>query len=118
MPEGEAARMSNLPAPIDPNLLPAYREGLRSPYSQDIFLISVDLLASASPEFLSATPADYRLELRLREEHIEAVTEGGTPLGRLDPKRCEVLVRLMEAGKHLVGKFAPPQQVSVWLLDT
>jgi len=110
--------MSNLPAPLDPNLLPAYREGLRSPYSQDIFLITLELAVSASPEFIRAIPEDHRLELRLREGALQAVTEGGTCLGDLEAQRSEVLVRLLEAGKHLIGKFAPPQQVSVWLLDT
>lgn len=110
--------MSNLPAPLDPNLLPAYREGLRSPYSQDIFLITLEFTPSASLDFIQAIPQDHRLELRLREGALQAVTEGGTCLGHLEALRSEVLVRLLEAGKHLIGKFAPPQQVSVWLLDT
>ena len=108
---------SNLPAPIDPNLLPAYREGLRAPYSQDIFLISLALEPLASPEFLSAVPKDHRLELRLREGAIEAVTEGGTPLGRLPGEPSQILIRLMEAGKHLIGKFSPPGEVACWLLE-
>ncbi|MBS2034063.1 hypothetical protein JST97_03695 [bacterium] len=108
---------SNLPAPIDPNLLPAYREGLRAPYSQDIFLAQTSLKAQASPEFISAVPAEHRLELRLRGPFLEAVTEGGTPLGRLDHPGLDILVRLMESGKHLIGKFCPPGEVAVWLLE-
>lgn len=109
---------SNLPAPIDPNLLPAYREGLRVPYSQDVFLIALPLLAQASADFLAAVPADHKLELRLKEGLILAVTEGGTVLGSLESGQgSQVLVRLLEAGKHLSGKFAPPGEVAVWLME-
>jgi hypothetical protein len=109
---------SNLPAPIDPNLLPAYREGLRAPYSQDIFLIQLRLEATASPDFVAAVPLDHRLELRLREQTVEAVTEGGTLLGRLQAgEGTQVLTRLLESGKHLIGKFAPPHEVACWLLE-
>lgn len=108
---------SNLPAPIDPNLLPAYRDGLRAPYSQDVFLVQTVLKAQASPDFLAAVPEGHRLELRLRGPFLEAVTEGGTPLGRLEHPGLEIVVRLLEAGKHLVGKYGPPGEVAVWLLE-
>jgi hypothetical protein len=109
--------MSNLPAPIDPNLLPAYRDGLRAPYSQDIFLIELELEPLASPDFLAATPADHRLVLRLHSEAgLQALTEGGTVLGNLPAN--PVLERLLEAGKPLVGRWIVPQSVGIWLLDT
>ncbi|MBX3172252.1 MAG: hypothetical protein KF760_32910 [Candidatus Eremiobacteraeota bacterium] len=108
---------SNLPAPIDPNLLPAYREGLRASYSQDVFLVQTELKAQASLDFLAAVPEGHRLELRLRGPFLEAVTEGGTPLGRLEHPGLEILVRLLEAGKHLIGKYGPPGEVAVWLLE-
>jgi hypothetical protein len=109
---------SNLPAPIDPNLLPAYREGLRAPYSQDILLLQLPLEASASPDFLAAVPAEHRLELRLRGQALEVVTEGGTLLGCLQAGQgSQVLTRLLESGKHLIGRFSPPLEVAVWLLE-
>lgn len=108
---------SNLPAPIDPNLLPAYRDGLRAPYSQDVFLVQAQLKAQASPDFLAAVPPEHRLELRLRGAFLEVVTEGGTPLGRLEHPGLEILVRLLEAGKHLIGKYVVPGEVAVWLLE-
>jgi hypothetical protein len=95
--------MSNLPAPIDPNLLPALHEGLSLPYSREIFLIEVALVPQASPEFLSSVPAGFQLETLLLGGAIQVVTEGGTPLGTLDPERSEILVRLLEAGKILRG---------------
>lgn len=108
---------SNLPAPIDPNLLPAYRDGLRAPYTQDLFLAQTILKAQASQDFLAAVPADHRLELRLRGPFLEAVTEGGTPLGRLEHPGLEILIRLLEAGKQLIGRFSPPGEVAVWLIE-
>ena len=93
--------MSNLPAPIDHNLLPALHEGLSLPYSREIFLVEVELVATASQAFLSSVPEGFQLETLLLEGAIQVVTEGGTPLGILDPDRSEILVRLLEAGKRL-----------------
>lgn len=110
--------MSNLPAPIDPNLLPAVQHGLRMPYGQDIFLADMGLEALASADFLSAVPADFALELKLHGDAIQAITEGGTPLGVLTGHEgLQILRRLLEAGKRLVGKFQPPGTVGVWLQD-
>ena len=109
--------MSNLPAPIDPNLLPAVQHGMRLPYSQEVFLAELDVDPIASPEFLAAVPADFGLELKLAGESIQAITEGGTPLGTLRGDGVRILVRLLEVGKRLIGKFRPPQQVGVWLQD-
>lgn len=110
--------MSNLPAPIDPNLLPAVQHGLRMPYGQDVFLADVELQAIASADFLSSVPADFKLELKLSGEQIQAITEGGTPLGTLaGHDGLAILRRLLEAGKRLVGKFQPPGTVGVWLQD-
>jgi len=59
--------MSNLPAPIDPNLLPAYHEGARAAYSQDLFLVeaSLTLLAVSDDEFEESPEELERLRLRL-----------------------------------------------------
>ena len=102
--------MSNLPAPIDPDLLPALHEGLSLPYSREIFLIEVDLSSpQASQAFLTSVPAAFHLDTVLLDGAVQVVTEGGTPLGILDPDRSEILVRLLEAGKRLKGNFVPPQ---------
>ena len=102
--------MSNLPAPLDPNLLPALHEGLSLPYSQEIFLIELDLTTTqASAAFLVSVPANFKLETLLVDGAIQVVTEGGTPLGFLDTSRCEILVRLLEAGKRLTGQFHQAQ---------
>lgn len=110
--------MSNLPAPIDPNLLPAVQHGLRPPYSQDILLAELALTPLASEDFLSAVPTDFTLELKVEGERILAITEGGTPLGVLmGGDAIGVLRRLLEAGKRLQGKYRPHNQVGVWLQD-
>ncbi len=110
--------MSNLPAPIDPNLLPAYHEGARAAYSQDLFLVEASLTLLASPDFVAAVPADHALLLHLQQGGgIRAVTEGGTPIGEVDCPGLAILERLLEGGKNLRGGFVPPQQVGIWLQD-
>lgn len=110
--------MSNLPAPRDPNLLPSYQEGLR-PYAQEVLLLEVELVPLASSEFLLATPAGYRLNLRLQGDELLVLTEGGTALGvlRLEAQARLLLTRLLETGKPLFAKFSPPRQVGLWLGD-
>lgn len=115
---GDFSAMSNLPAPIDPNLLPAVQHGLRLPYSQDIFLLELELAPLASSDFVAAVPDDFVLELRLDGERIVALTEGGTALGQLQGQDALlVLRRLLEAGKRLTGKFRRPQRVAVWFQE-
>ncbi len=110
--------MSNLPAPRDPNLLPSYQESLR-PYAQEVLLLEVELAPLASSEFLQATPAEYRLNLRVQGGDVLALTEGGTALGRLqlEAQARQLLTRLLETGKPLFAKFSPPGQVGLWLGD-
>ena len=108
--------MSNLPAPRDPNLLPSYQEAMR-PYAQEVHLLEVALRARVSDDFLRATPPAYALSLRLADTELLAVTEGGTILGELElePQALRLVSRLLESGKPLMARFAPPRQVELWL---
>lgn len=111
--------MSNLPAPIDPNLLPTLQHGFRLPYSQDLLLIELPLEATCSADFLAATPAAHPLELKVVGERIQVFTEGGTALGLLAaPPGASILLRLLEGGKRLAGRFLPEtSSVGVWLQE-
>lgn len=110
--------MSNLPAPIDPNLLPAYQSGGSAAYAQDLLLAEASLEISASAVFTAAIPALHPLRLFLPPEGgILALTEGGTPVGKVVCPGQEILQRLLEGGKALEGRFLPPTGISIWLKD-
>ena len=93
--------MSNLPAPFDPNLLPAIHHGYSMPYSQKIFLVEMEARGTARP-----LPASVQMVLRSvrGETQLHLQDESGAVVGNLDPQRGEILIRLMEAGKTLVAE--------------
>jgi hypothetical protein len=101
--------MSNLPAPFDPNLLPAIHHGYSLPYSQSIFLLELEL-----PE-LPAFGEPFKLVSR--DGVLQLEDKDGAPAARLDPTRSEVLGRLLEAGKQLVAERAPGNRIRISLQE-
>jgi hypothetical protein len=93
--------MSNLPAPFDPNLLPAIHQGYSMPYSQKIFLVELEV-RGATRRLPGALQMCLRAVRGQTQLHLH--DDSGAVLGNLDPDRAEILIRLLEAGKPLIAE--------------
>lgn len=121
--------MTGAITPIDPGLLALVRgsfgpDGLPLPFAQEIFLLSCHVagtshleLEAIEPELLLTEPLVFRREadnphdsLAIRIDDLQ-----GRKLGYVPRDKNEVLARMMDAGKLIIGRLEAKAWQGAWL---
>jgi hypothetical protein len=127
--EGMTESSNNIPAKIDPAMLALMRGsfgkgGLPMPFTKEIFLIDTHVagtthcdLEDVEPKLAPNDLLCFKRDPENKHDKlaIRIHDENGNHLGFVPRQRNEVLARLMDAGKLIMGKLEDKEWRGDWL---
>ena len=125
----EGAQGKNLPVKVDPTMLALMKgafgkEGLPMPFTKEIFLIDTHVagttyrdLEEAEPNLTSGDLLCFKRDPNNKHDKLAILIhdEKGTHLGYVPKSRNEILARLMDAGKLILGRIESKEWCGDWL---
>ena len=121
--------LNNIPAKIDPAMLALMKgafgkDGLPMPFTKEIFLIDSHVAGTTHRDLAEVEPGLSTGDLLCfkrdpENQHdklaIRIYDEKGNELGFVPREKNEILARLMDAGKLIVGKLEAKEWRGSWL---
>jgi hypothetical protein len=119
----------NIPAKIDPAMLALMKgafgkEGLPMPFTKEIFLIDTHVAGTThrdvkdvEPNLTTGNLLCFKRDPKNKHDElaIKIHDEKGNELGYVPREKNEVLARLMDAGKLIIGKLEAKEWHGNWL---
>lgn len=123
------ANSSNMPAKIDPAMFALMKgafgeKGLPMPFTKEIFLIDTHVagtshrdLKDVEPNLTPGSLLCFKRDPNNQHDElaIKILDESGNELGFVPREKNEVLARLMDAGKLILGKLEAKDWHNDWL---